>query len=251
MGNKINIYAGTNANFMTILDELKEINDIITSIPNKINIRTLKNISLEDINLKLYQIYKLLIKYSNHISFENFNYILELFGGKNWVDNYGEDDIEKMLFLSRFFKPICIWDSEEHKEGIPFPDKTEPKKKNAVMAKDLLESLLGGNSGNKVSSIIVGDNSMPAFLKSINELIQTSPKKGRKRDNEFNNIECIGILDRDNVKITKNTKSASLFEDKFGACVYLKIASKFLVIQGIFKDDVLNISRNIKFVDAK
>merc|ERR1712196_273468 len=153
--NKINIYAGTNANFMTILDELKEINDIITSIPNKINIRTLKNISLGDINLKLYQIYKLLIKYSNHISFENFNYILELFGGKNWIENYKEDDIEKMLFLSRFFKPICIWDSEEHKEGVPCPDKTEQKKKNAVMAKDLLESLLGGNGSNKVSSIIV------------------------------------------------------------------------------------------------
>ena len=47
------------------------------------------------------------------------------------------------------------------------------------MAKDLLESLLGSNN-NKVSSIIVGDNSMPAFLKSINELIQTSPKKNRQ-----------------------------------------------------------------------
>ena len=35
--------------------------------------------------------------------------------------------------------------------------------------------------------------SKDTFLKSINELIQTSPKKGRNRDNDFNNIECIGI----------------------------------------------------------
>ena len=248
--NKINIYTGTNASFMIILDELKEINDILTTIPNRISFRTLKNMQLSDVNLKLYKVYKLLIKYSNHISFENFNYILELFGGKSWIDNYNESDIEKILFVSRFFKPICIWDSDEHKDGVPFPNITEPKKKNAIMAKDLLESILGGASS-KTSSIIVGDNSMPAFLKSINELIQSSPKKGRERDNEFNNIECIGILDREKIKITKNSKSASLFEDKFGACVYLKIGTKFLVIQGIFKDDVLNISRNIPFVDEK
>ena len=249
--NKINIYAGTNASFMIILDELKEINDTLSTIPNRISFKTMKNMTLKDVNLKLYKVYKMLIKYCNHISFENFNYILELFGGKSWVDNYDESEMDKILFISRFFKPICIWDSEEHKEGIPFPSKTEPKKKNAIMAKDLLESLLGGGNNNKVSSIIVGDNSMPAFLKSINELIQTSPKKGRQRDNEFNNIECIGILDRDNIKITKNSKSASLFEDKFGACVYLRLGTKFLVIQGIFKDDVLNVSRNIPFVDEK
>ena len=137
-----------------------------------------------------------------------------------------EKELEVLLFISRFFKPICVWDSDEHKDSIPFPSTTEPKKKNAVMAKDLLESLLGGGNSSKVSSIIVGDNSMPAFLKSINDLIQTSPKKSRQRDNTFSNIECIGVLDRDNIKITKNSKSGSLFEDKFGGCIYLKINNK-------------------------
>ena len=248
--NKINIYAGTNTSFMIILDELKEINDILRTIPNTVSHNTLKDHSLKEINLILFKVYNLLIKFSNHISFENVNYILELFGGKNWINNFEEEELETLLFLSRFFKPICVWDSEDHKDSIPFSNKTEPKKKNAIMAKDLLESLLGGAS-NKTSSIIVGDNSMPAFLKSINELIQTSPKKGRNRDNDFNNIECIGILDGRNIMITKNSKSASLFEDKFGACVYLKIGIKFIVIQGVFKDDVLNISRNIQFIDTK
>ena len=249
--NKINIYAGTNTSFMNILEELKEINDLLTKIPNKISISTLKDHSLKEINLTLFKTYKLLLRYSNHISFENFNYILELFGGKNWVSMYQEKELEVLLFISRFFKPICVWDSDEHKDSIPFPSTTEPKKKNAVMAKDLLESLLGGGNSSKVSSIIVGDNSMPAFLKSINDLIQTSPKKSRQRDNTFSNIECIGVLDRDNIKITKNSKSGSLFEDKFGGCIYLKINNKFIVVQGIFKDDVLNISRNIDFVSKK
>ena len=249
--NKINIYSGTNMSFMNILSELKEVNTLLNSIPNKLSIKDLKTHSLKDVTVKLYKIYNLLIKYSNHIAFENFNYILEIFGGSEWINYFNNDDIEKLLFLSRFFKPICVWDSEEHKDGVPFPDKSEPKKKNAVMAKDLLDSLLGSNGGNKVSSIIVGDNSMPAFLKSINDLIQTSPKKNKIRDNEFNKIECIGILDRNNIKITKNLKSASLYEDKFGSCVYLKIGEKYIVVQGIFKDDVLNISRNISFVDSR
>ena len=246
--NKVNIFSGTNSSFMIILEEIKEINDILIKIPNKILIKHLNDISLKKISLDLFKIYKLLLKYSNHISFENVNYIFELFGGKSWIKDYNDEELDKILFLSRFFKPICIWDSEEHVKGIPFPNKTEPKKKNAVMAKDLLESILNTNS-NKVSSIIVGDNNMPAFLQSINDLIESTPKKTRQRDNEFNKIECIGILDRDKIKITKNAKSACLFEDKFGACVYLKLGSKFLVIQGIFKDDILNISQNIEFVD--
>ena len=42
------------------------------------------------------ELYKLLIKFSNHISFENFNYILELFGGKSWIDNFDEEELEKI-----------------------------------------------------------------------------------------------------------------------------------------------------------
>merc|ERR1711916_364809 len=69
--NKINIYAGTNASFMIILDELKDINDLLKSVPNKISFRDLRKSSLRDINLVLFKVYKLLIKFSNHISFEN------------------------------------------------------------------------------------------------------------------------------------------------------------------------------------
>merc|ERR1712146_734030 len=106
--NKINIYAGTSTSFMNILEELKEVNDLLKKIPNKISISSLKDNTLKDLNLTLYRVYKLLLKYSNHISFENFNYILELFGGKNWVEMYDEKELEILLFISRFFKPICV-----------------------------------------------------------------------------------------------------------------------------------------------
>jgi len=36
--NKINIYAGTNTSFMNILDELKEINDLLKSVPNALTL---------------------------------------------------------------------------------------------------------------------------------------------------------------------------------------------------------------------
>lgn len=249
--NKINMYSETNTNFMNILEELKEIKDLIDQVPNKIKLKDLKHKKLSDLNLLIYQIYELLLKYSNHISTENFNYILELFGTKNWISNFNEGELDKLLFLSRFFKPICIWDSDIHNNGVPFPDKDEPKKKNAIMAKDLLETLLGGSNDSKPSTVIIGDSGIPSFLKTISELIETNPKKKRSRDNNFDKMECIGILDRDKIGITKNYKSGSLFEDKYGACIYLKLFKKFIVVQGYFKDDILNISRNINFVEMK
>ena len=43
----------------------------------------------------------------------------------------------------------------------------------------------------------------------------------------------------------------SLIEEKFGACLYLNINKKIIVIQGYFKDDLLNISKNVNFIQKK
>lgn len=250
--NKMNLFCGSNTSFINILSELKQIKDNLNNLPNKVEMKDLKKISFNQISLILYQVYQQLLKYSNHVSFENFNYILELFGGKNWIRYFDKDEIDKILFISRFFKPLSVWDSELHGNGVPYPKVDEPKKKNAVMAKDLIEQLLGNNSG-KVSSIIIGDSNMPAFLKSINEIVQTD-KKERKRQNNWEKTECMQVMDEENVKITKNPKSASLYEDKFGACIFLRFLgnnTKYLVIQGIFKDDILNISRSISLANKK
>jgi ATP-dependent Lon protease len=92
-------------------------------------------------------------------------------------------------------------------------------------------------------------NPMPGFLKTLNDLIEMSPKKGsNKKTNNYSKLECNNILLNDNIKICKNQKTTTLLEDKFGINVYIKNNEKFMVIQGLIKDDLINISENISFV---
>ena len=248
--NNKKIFHNTDSHYIIILNEIKKIKNLLNKVPDKIAFKHLKKVSLSKWGIKLLEINQRLTKYMNHISPENLNYILKLYGGNNWLDMFEEDDLEKILFLSRFFKPICVWDSNEHQKIIKYPKNDKEKPKSTVITKEILRDLMGGN---KHTSIIIGDSSkMPSFLKSINELVERSErKKTVSRKNHFNEIECIAITNNENIKITKNKNSISLIEDKYGACVYFKLNKKFIVIQGIFKDDLLNVANNVLFIKEK
>ncbi len=272
--NNFKLYQDTDFLFMSILQELKNIKDEIEKYPEIISFKNLKFNSISNYIKKYTEINNLLLKYSNHICSENINYVLKIFIGENWFDSFSKTDLEKILFITRFIKPISVWDSEFHKSEIPYiipVNEQDIQKKSSTITKDIIESLLGiipknssqvnkddsdkKNSDNiKINSIIINssDSSMPAFLKTINDLIEMNPQKGNnKRQNHFSRIECNNIMNLDNVKITKNNKSTTLIEDKFGASIYIKVLGKIIVIQGLFKDDLLNISTSIKFVKDK
>ena len=95
-----------------------------------------------------------------------------------------------------------------------------------MITKDLIETLIGikkSNNIENIGSIIIPDDSsnIPAFLKNITDIIETSPKKvTNKRNNHFSNSECICSLQFDKIKITKNINSVSLIEDKYGCYIY-------------------------------
>ena len=67
--------------------------------------------------------------------------------GNNFTKNFNKSDLEKILFITRFIKPICVWDSEYHKNEIPYiqADSVEmdSRKKASAVTKDIIESLLG------------------------------------------------------------------------------------------------------------
>ncbi len=282
--NNIKLYQDSDSLFTTILNELHTIKNEIEKYPLIISF---KNTNLDDKNYftkKNKEINNLLIKYSNHITSENINYILTLLIGENWYDSFSKSDLEKILFITRFIKPISIWDSEFHKSEVPFeisPKEQEKQKNTTMVTKDIIESLLGivpknsnnspnspkspnsnnlNNSGNsntlnnmKINSIIINttDVAMPAFLKTINDLIEMNPKNNNKRSNHFSLIDCNNILNTETIKITKNSKSTTLIEDKLGTSIFIKVNNKIIVIQGLFKDDLLNISSGITFVKDK
>ena len=251
------IYENTNSNYILILEEIKKIKELLDIFPDKLNFKNLKNKSLNYYSINLIKINNIIIKYFNHISPENINYILKILEGNNWISSFDEKDIDKILFISRFFKPICIWHSVHHKEEVKFIENKqlsssiERKRKSNRITKDILESLINKKSDN-ISSITIGDSSIPSFLQSINDIIGQARKKvSIKRKNNYKEINCVAILDKNKIVITKNKNSISLFEDKYGASIYMKINKSYIVIQGLFKDDLLNISKTIPFVKDK
>ena len=271
--NNIKMYQDTDSLFISILNELRQIKDELEKYPDIISYKNIESEFISQTHKKIEEINELLIKYSNHITPENITYILNLLIGNNFTENFNKLDLEKILFITRFIKPICVWDSEHHKNEIPYVHSNSVEidghKKASAVTKDIIESLLGiipkngskdesdktsSDSNLKINSIIINSNdaSMPSFLKTINDLIEMGPKNSNnKRLNHFSRIECMNILGTDTIKITKNTKSTTLVEDKIGTCIYIKLNSKTIVIQGLFKEDLLNISFGIKFVKEK
>ena len=80
----------------------------------------------------------------NHIAPEKFNYILLILNNENWINHFNKDDCDKILFISEFIKPLCIWDLEHHKIDIPVkPDNNNTLVKSSLMTRELIQSLLG------------------------------------------------------------------------------------------------------------
>ena len=250
--NKINIFTNTNLGFIGFLNELLDIKKLVEKLPEKVKIKDIvSENNSSNFNKQVSDIINLQIRYSNHICYENIERVLVLFTGHNWKDYFNKEELEQISFVKSYFQIMCVWDSEKHKDGIPSSCANNPKDQNALNAKDLLDTLIGSSSNNN-SSIIIGDNSMPGFLKSINDvLIQSKDKKPTPRDNEFKKTDCVSVLNNNKITFTKNSKSECLYEDKYGGCIYIKLDKSYIVFQGIFKDDILNISRTIPFINKK
>lgn len=256
--NNLKIFQNINSSYIAILGELKEIKDMIDAFPDYITMKYINIEGLQCVSLRLIKCELLILKYFNHIAPENLSYIFQLIFNDKWFKFFEKEDLEKFIFISRFFIPICVWVSDIHKSDINLNIKnTEPLNKNTIVTKDLIETLLGikkPNNYEKNDSIIISNESsnIPEFFKSISDIIDNSPKKViNKRNNHFTKIDCLNVLESDKIKITKNTRSFSLVEDKYGACVYIRINDRFLVLQGFFKDDLLNMSSSIKYVKDK
>lgn len=253
--NKSNIYRGTDSLYIKCLEELKDIKLELDKIPKDLSIKSLKNTNLNNCSISLINANKLILKYINHVSPENITFILKLLFNEDWIGKFSDEDMEKILFMSNMFVPICVWYSEEHKNEIKHKKINITKKSNKeVITKDILESLFGGGDKN-ITSIIIGkkeNNGMPKLIRSITDLLDKK-KNGSSKDrkNNFKKVECVAKMEKNKLIVTKNPYSMSLIEDKFGACLYLSINKKIIVIQGYFKDDLLNISKNIDFIQKK
>jgi hypothetical protein len=252
--NNLRLFQEAENNYLSILKEIKNIKELIDDFPDNISIKYVLFSGIGLLNKKIINIKKLIMKVMNHISSENINLIFKIFVNDLWIANFDKDDLDKIIFISKFIRPISIWDSNEHLQQMEL-NNPEPNKKNTIISKDLLKSLITMKSQPEENNtlIIASDSSLPNFLRSISDFVEiTTPKKNSNiKNNHFNKQDCKNILDNENIIITRNSRSNTLVEDKYGCLITININNKFIVIQGIFKDDLLNFSSSIKFVRDK
>jgi len=258
--NNLKLFQETESMYMSILNEIKEVKDILDEFPDNISIKFVLFSDFNFLIVKLDTIKSLIVKFLNHIAPENLNFIFKILMDDEWYINLNKDLLDKIFFISRFIKPICIWDSENHMKEIILTTTlaNDNLKKNSILTKELIESLLGikkpdDKTLSPTTLVISTDTHGPNFFKNISEFIESSPRKNfSKRNNHFNIDDCKNKLKDETLVITKNERSISLLEDKTGCCIYLKFSeNRFFVIQGLFKDDLLYFSNSIKYVRDK
>ena len=73
--NSVKIFQNTKSHNILILEEIREIKEILDKFTEKITFSTLKRHSLNELNMRVLNINNLIIKYFNHISPENIKFI--------------------------------------------------------------------------------------------------------------------------------------------------------------------------------
>ena len=247
--NEKKYYENLNYNYDILLDELKQIKNKIDNIPDEITFRLLKEHSLCDLSFMICELNISLLKYMNHITPNNLFMIFDLYVGTDKLyDNISKNDMDLLDLLLSIFRPTSVWDSLHHKTKVEY-NIPENKKKNK-MSKEMIESLFDNkNKNGNVSSIIIGESSLPHFLRNLTEIVITDSSKNEKI-NHFNYIEALSLFDNysDNIRITRNHNTNTLYEEKNGLVVYIRLDERILVIQGILDDDILDINRKNNYV---
>jgi hypothetical protein len=142
--------------YLSILFELKEIKLIADSIPHTITFKNRK----ENV-FKLFKYEHLLIKYINHISPENIQMIFKLFYDKDCYNLFNNNDLEKIIVISHFFRPLCVWVSDKHTEEIKI--NTDNFSNNTIITKNLTDMILNIKKNDNLSLVLHEPSSFLCF----------------------------------------------------------------------------------------
>ena len=239
--NSMGLYQDTEGLFSIILNELKIIKLEMTKYPT-ISIKI--NNEYSNIYEHYNNIQQLLLKYSNHISSNKLEDILALFNFR-----YNMYDNEIISFLIKFLKPINVWSSIYHENTVNYVPHTK-KKQN--IAQTILDTLLGIKTNELTIKPLVIDTTHKTtdtvIIKTIGDMMDTNETYELS---QYDYNECNSVLGNTTIQLTRNTKSASLLEDKCGIVVYLKSDNHILVIQSIIGEDLLNMTETYQFIKNK
>lgn len=244
--NKLSFFNNTKYNYNSYVNTFKIIQNKFKNIPYNIKINDLKNTTLTDLSLKLVDIETTIIKYINILSPNNLDHILELLTNNNEL-NIPEIDNDKMNILKELFIPITVWDSYSHQNVVDIEDNTESR---GIVSKNIFDSILETKNNNGTSSVIIGEISLPNFLKNLTELMVNDSSNSEKmeRTSYFEYNEVNKKFETSNFVIEKNNYGTSIIEEIQGLMINIKINDRIIIIQGIIKDDSFDIYKKSPYI---
>ncbi len=250
---KLKIYENYNCGYSVYFNELDKIKSAIQIFPDVFNIKYLKNKPIDDIINGIHQIKKDLILLSNKVCPNDIRHIFYLFLGPQWYKLFSKEDFQYISFITRLFNPISVCDSFFH--HYINSSSSEQIQKRMPFNKESLNSLSDNNM--KGNSIIINDmNEFPQFIKTITELINLEKfNMVNERINNFNFDNFKDKFNKSNIIFTKILNNTIMIEEKNGLSIIFKINIenniKYIAIQGLIKDDMIEIYRNNSIICKK
>lgn len=239
--NQINYFKESNNHYNNILKNI----DLL-----KKNIDSHSKINFNTKSYKLLKIKKELLNYSNLISSKKIKNNL-LFIDKDYNNYFNKNELDIIDFINEFVTITCFWLSDLHKEETDEEHKNNKNKlilvsnnnfnnSNNFFKSVFINSILESANNHNTSSNSNQNNTQETYVN--NDIDET------KISNLFSRMDIIKELNENKILIQKNKKANSLVENKFGTSIYLKLNETIIVFQGIFIDDLFNLSLKYKFV---
>jgi ATP-dependent Lon protease len=211
--NFLNYYKDVNYYYSEIILNMNELKTNIDLLLNETNINKMKYYKILVLREKLITLMK-------YVTPKDINIILKLYN-KNWRNIYNSEENNQLDLYINYIRPIYLCDTNIHKIETNLITPID-KKDNNIIKNIIIQNII--NSPDNKDKIEIYGGEEP------------------KVNNIFEIEDCVYILCESNIVLQKNKKAISLIENKYGCSLYVKIDDNYLVIQGIFKDDLFNIS---------
>jgi ATP-dependent Lon protease len=249
--NEIKLFENNKDSYKLIFGDIENLTNKFNLLPNNLSFKTFRklNKTIDDINVKLYELSREIDLYMNHITSTDIRFILLSMYGKDFYYKFSYDDYNMIVLLERLLLPINLWDSELHKNKIPH---IKDLNNRMIIKRDSIDKLLDLDENS--TSLIVSDQSLPIFLNKLSEYIVKEGNKNNTRITIFDkdDVADMFLKTESRVLITDNYFNKTFIESYRGVIVHIKITNeKFVCIQGLLKNNNMNIFKNHDIISEK
>lgn len=249
--NEVKLFENNKDSYKLIFNDIENLTTKLNLLPNNLSFKTFRklNKTIDQINVKLYELSRDIDLYMNYITSTDIRFILLSMYGKDFYYKFSYDDYNMIVLLERLLLPISIWDSDLHKNKIPHIKNLNNRQ---IIKRDSIDKLL--DLDENLTSLIVSDQSLPIFLNKLSEFIVKEGNKNNERITIFEKDDIVDMFlnTESRVLITDNYFNKTFIESYRGVIIHIKITNeKYVCIQGLLKNNIMDIFKNHDIISEK